>query len=392
MLALIFEAFHIGKRPVSIKRQLPKTGFLGQNFTGHLVVYNPNSEPLDLRAVQELPVQTKGQRTIHEWSLNSGEQDSRPFEAIPIQLGEMNWRFVYTRRLGKFGLAWWSRKLSIVDTMTVVPNILRNTIDSSGNRPLGETSSRRSGYGGNLLHMRKYEPGDPLRMIDWKATARRQTPMVRVFTADQYLEVILMIDCGRLSSLSTTRLTRLNHFINCAARLAQQAIDNNDRVGLISFAEQPLAKLPPVNAYSGLLRVRHLLGNLRPLSQESNPLPAVASLPGLIKHRCLAVIFTNVEGDYLQSSLVRAVKLLRPKHLPLIATLEDEEIKTLATSPAKTWLDPHYTLAAQEFEHSRREAIGALKNQGAHVVSATPDKLDRAVLNRYESLRARRRI
>ena len=89
---------------------------------------------------------------------------------------------------------------------------------------------------------------------------------------------------------------------------------------------------------------------------------------------------------------MRAVKLLMPKHLPLIATLEDEEIKTLATSHAKAWLEPHYTLAAQEFEHSRQEAIATLKNQGAHVVSAVPDKLDRAVLNRYESLRGQRRI
>ena len=245
LLALIFEAFHEGKRSVSIERQIPKTGFLGQNFTGKLVVYNQGFERLDLRAVQEIPAQIKAQHTIHEWSLHPGERGVRCFDATPIQLGGSTWQFVYTRRLGKLGLAWWSRKLSIVDTMAVVPNILRNAIDSSGNRQSGETASRRTGYGGNFLHMREYEPGDSLRMIDWKATARRQTPMVRVFTADQHLEVILMIDCGRLSGLNATRLTRLNHFINCAARLAQQAIDNNDRVGLISFARATFGETTP---------------------------------------------------------------------------------------------------------------------------------------------------
>lgn len=392
LLALLIEAFRENTRTISLQRQLPKQGFLGRKLTGYLLVQNQNPRTLQLRAMQEIPAELNGENSVLEWSLNPGEQRSRSFDTVPEQLGSITWENIYTRSLGMFGLAWWSKKRQITDTIKILPDILRHQTPRSGNQCMGETLARHTGNSNDLLHLREYQHGDPPRMVDWKATARRQTPMVKVCTEDQHLEVMLLIDCGRLSSLTTTWLTRLNHFINCASRLAQLAIDNNDKVGLISFAEQTFAKLPPVSAYNGLIKVRQLLGSLRPLSKESNPLPAVASLSTLIKHRCLVVMFTDVEGDYLQSSLLRAVKLMTPKHLPLIATLEDEEIKAMGKRPAKSWQDPYHILAAQEHQQSRQEAIVTLQHLGAHVVSATPDQLDQSVLNRYELLRARRRI
>lgn len=392
VLALIIEAVRENTRQIALQRNLPAQGYLGRKLTGNLFVHNQSNRLLRFRAIQEMPAGLGGNGTILAWSLNPGEQSALPFFAVPEQLGTINWKIIYSRSLGMFGLAWWSKKNNLLSSVIIQPVMLHYGTRYSGNHNLGETLARRTGSGSELIQLREYQYGDPLRMIDWKATARKQMPMAKVFTEDQHLEVMVLIDCGRLSSLNTKWLTRLNHFINCAARLAQYAIDNNDRVGLISFAEQPMARLPPVNTYSGLLLIRKLLGSLRPLSKESNPLPAVACLSSLIKHRCLVVIFTDVEGDYLQSSLLRAVKLLTPKHLPLIATLEDEEIKSIAKSPAQTWQEPYQTLAAQEFENSRQEAIVTLQHHGAQIVSATPDRLDKAVLNRYQMLRARRRI
>ena len=69
LLALLLEAFHIGKRPVSIERQLPKTGFLGQRFTGHLAVYNPSSEPLFLLSQPSIPTNSKAPTRCRNHSL-----------------------------------------------------------------------------------------------------------------------------------------------------------------------------------------------------------------------------------------------------------------------------------------------------------------------------------
>ncbi|MCP3858252.1 MAG: DUF58 domain-containing protein, partial [Phycisphaeraceae bacterium] len=66
--------------------------------------------------------------------------------------------------------------------------------------PGGEMNRGRAlkGQGTEFCELRAYQPPDPMRRVDWKATARKANPVVRTFEAERSQTVVLAVDAGRL--------------------------------------------------------------------------------------------------------------------------------------------------------------------------------------------------
>ena len=90
--------------------------------------------------------------------------------------------------------------------------------------------------------------------------------------------------------------------------------------------------------------------------------------------------------------LTRAVRLLSPPHLVVVAGVQNTEIAALANQVARDWLDPWVSLAAQEHEAARESHSVLLRRLGAPVVCAREELLEHAVLAQYEALRRTRRV
>ena len=65
-----------------------------------------------------------------------------------------------------------------------------------------------------------------------------------------------MLDIGRTSGVAIDRLTRIGHYVNAACRFAQHAVENEDRVGLVTFADRPLIALAPDHGQARGRRLR----------------------------------------------------------------------------------------------------------------------------------------
>ncbi len=391
-LALLWEGLLFKRLVFTVAREVPAHGSLGEALHGHLAVTNPGSRPLLLETQQLFPDGMAGEDELAQLQVPAGATALRPFTTVPTQLGTVEWGAVYTRSLGGLGLAWWPRRVDVRGTVQVVPSHLRHQERGIGVQDLGELSQKVAGTGKELLWLREYRQGDPLRAIDWKATARRNRHIVRVLTEEQHLELMLLIDAGRASSLQAGALTRLHHFANVAARLAEKAVCQGDLVGLVVFAEQPLRVLPPVKGHAGLMKIRSLLEALRPSTREANPLPATLAARGLLKRRSLVVTFTETDDSDAAGQLLQATSLLSPKHLPLVAGIIDPAVTTLHHAPAQQWLDPYHAFAAAEsLQVARRNALH-LQRMGAQVAVTSPERLDEAVLTHYQRLRERKRV
>src|SRR5262245_57923909 len=99
----------------------------------------------------------------------------------------------------------------------------------------GRHASRLRGRGLNFEEIRKYLPGDDIRQIDWKVTARTRKPHARVYTEERERPVILLVD-QRLGMFFGSRLN-LKSVTACelTALAAWRTIDVQDRVGAIVF-------------------------------------------------------------------------------------------------------------------------------------------------------------
>ena len=392
ILALIFEAFYARRAALGLRRELPPHTALGRKTKGTLTVYNHNPLPLKLNLYQPIPAGAAGEQAVYHMSIGAHGQQSQVFTWFPQALGELHWKTVYSRVQGFFGLAWWNRKLSVASHTTVNPDYLHRGERNIGIKKSGDYNKLRAGSGSELLFLRDYRPGDSVRAIDWKATARSGKHMVRVFTEEQHLTIVFAIDAGRTSGIQAGSLSRYHHYVNICARLAEKAIAHNDLIGLVVFADKPLLSLPPARGNPALVKLRHALLTTAPSTRESNPLAAASELQRWLRHRSLVVLLSDLDISDVSSQLIDTVRLLSPKHLPLIATLQDPQIAALAEQPAENALDPYNALAAMELSHMVRSTVLRLRRLGACVVTDRAERLDDSVLRFYEHLRQRRRI
>ncbi len=115
----------------------------------------------------------------------------------------------------------------------------------SGSVLNGRHASRLRGRGLNFEEMRDYLPGDDIRSIDWKATARTGSPHVRVFTEERDRPALLVVD-QRMSMFFGSRLNmKSTTAAEAAAIAAFRILDAGDRVGGIVFDDEQEIEFAP---------------------------------------------------------------------------------------------------------------------------------------------------
>jgi hypothetical protein len=103
-------------------------------------------------------------------------------------------------------------------------------------------------------------------------------------------------------------------------------------------------------------------------------------------------VLTDLDDATNADALARAVRLLAPPHIVLVAGVESREINALAASEATQWQEPWIALAAREHLLRAQRQRALLQRLGAPVVAAPAERLERALAQRYEALRRSRRI
>jgi uncharacterized protein (DUF58 family) len=365
--------------------------YLGRSETLDLELDNRTRRDLTIEVAPVWPEGITGEAVRRRLRVASRASAHAALAARAVALGLQTWPPLPARIKGPLNLAWWSRSLEPTGAARVLPDTLgpRGAMAASSEGPTAQTTA---GSGHELHHLREYRPGDPRHTIDWKATARSTRLVTRVFSEDQHLEVMVLVDAGRTSRTEIDGLQQFGHYANAAARFAEYCVANDDLVGLIVFADRPLATLPPARGARAVTRIRNALTELTPGAVESDVLAAALHVSRLVRHRCLVVILTDLYERSATSALAQSARLLVPKHLPLIAGVLSEDVVELAERAADDWLDPYRSFAAREYRRHVGANVARLGQLGAYAMTARARELDRKVLDTYRRLRAQRRV
>lgn len=338
------------------------------------------------------PADLAMERSVKVLELSAEGIGSLSVSATARRLGPFEWPKLRARQGGVLGLAWWNTTLSPSFRLQVVPDLLRDAERALDATAGGARAAARAGAGGEILQLRDYRTGDAPRAIDWKASARARRLISRDFAEDQHLEIIVALDVSRASGLAAGGSDRLALYINIAARLAQRAALLDDRVGVLLYADAPLAALPPGRGDAAVMRVRAVLGQASVRLTESNPVLAALRIRALARQRSMVLMLTDLDDAAMASALLGAVRLLAPKHLPFIAGVSSETAQALSRRPAQDELDVYQAIAAQRYCAGLSRNVNALRTAGAACVLAAPAALDAAVLEAYLDFRRRRRV
>jgi len=392
LLGLAYESFIASRARVAVVVEAASQWYLGRVNPVRMRFEQQLLRPVAIEFAPHAPAPFSLDFAVRTLDIPVAAPASLEVAVTPRRLGRFAWPAQRVRIVGPLQLASWSRRLDVSCEARVLPDLLRSAPQVQGLGALGNRISLRHGAGAELLQLRAYQPGDPPRIIDWKASARARRLISRDFAEDQHLEVIVVIDAGRSSAMRSGALDRFGHYVNAAARLAQYVVSQDDLIGLVLFADQPLLALPPARGMRAVTRLRQVLADAQVTASESNPLQAALRVRSLVRQRSLVVLLTDLDDADVASQLLGAVRLLLPKHLPFVAGLSSAAAETLAESAARDWLDPFESLAAQEYCTGLDRKVQALRALGAPALVARPEQLEGAVLDAYLRFRQRRRV
>jgi len=111
------------------------------------------------------------------------------------------------------------------------------------------------GQGLEFFEVRPYLPGDEVRSIDWKVTARTGEPWVKTYAEERELTLTLLVDTSRSMDFGSRRWTKREAAAQFTALVALCAARVQDRVGLDLFGEEPGLHLPAKKGTKHILRV-----------------------------------------------------------------------------------------------------------------------------------------
>lgn len=391
LLGLAYESWLISRSGLAVKIEAPEHLFLGRGASIRFVVWHALPRTLMLQAAPSAPEHMEIENQIEPLVVAARQRAVFTRRATPSRLGEFAWPHLQVRLAGPLGLAWWPRELKCELRLKISPDLFRSAGEVKGVARSGALVGTDMGAGAEVLRLREFRAGDPPRVIDWKATARAGRMISRDFAEDHGLQIVILVDAGRSSALRAGALDRFGHYVNVAARLAQFAAERDDLVGLVVYADRPLAALAPARGAAAVARMRALLSASRVERTESNPLYAATRVRSLVRHRSLVVLLTDIDDASGESQLAQAVRYLLPTHLPFVAGLSSAAAQAMASAPARHWLDPYRSLAAQEYCLGLDRKVRALNALGAPALIARPDHLERAVFTAYANFRQRRR-
>lgn len=173
----------------------------------------------------------------------------------------------------------------------------------------GEYHSIFKGQGIEFLEIRDYRPGDDIRAIDWKVTARFDHPFVKEFIEERDLNVYFVFDYSA-SNYFGNLVEKRRKAIELTATLMFSAMKNNDNVGLFIFTEDIEKFIPARKGRRHVLKLISSLVSHKPQSKRTNIERALSHVSNIIKKRSIIFILS----DFYNQGFAKPLKILKRRH------------------------------------------------------------------------------
>lgn len=188
--------------------------------------------------------------------------------------------------------------MQIKDIIRKVKQIEIRTKKKSEATLMGQYHSAFKGQGMTFSEVRPYQFGDEIRRIDWNKTARFREPFVKVMEEERELTLMLLVDISASMDYGTQTQLKREFVAEIAASLGFSAAGNNDKVGLILFADKVYKVIPPQKGRKHILAI---ISNI--LSADYVPAvtkvdAALEYMMSVFKKKSLVFMFSDFQDEY----------------------------------------------------------------------------------------------
>ncbi len=223
----------------------------------------------------------------------------------------------------------------------------------------GMIPARQGGPGIEFFGVREYQPGDPTRWINARASARnQQTLFVNEFEQERATDVCVILDVRRSSDVRVGDQSLLEHSVRAAAALADVLLGRGNRVGLLIYGSSFDWTVP---GYGKVQRERILHALARAQLGDSLAFAQLDDMPTriFVPRSQLVLISTLIDSD------VAVLGKLRARGFQLLVVSPDPVAFELSESPQLET----YALAARIAQLDRGQRLAQLRQAGVQLVN-----------------------
>jgi uncharacterized protein (DUF58 family) len=385
--------------------QLPKGVRITREFGGRFAVgaetevridvYNTTPRPVSLIVKDEYPPQMK-LSGLREARVRVEAQQSAAliYGLTPPKRGRFEFGQIAVRFRSRLGLVWRETRVAEAQAVKVYPNMRRAReaeLKALGARSLVASHRKSSwrGEGREFESLRDYVRGDELRHISWTATARRGKLTTRQYQIERDQTILIALDAGRLMTARIETETKLDSAVHAALALMSAAARAGDNAGLVVFGRRIKTYLPPSRGREQMEAALEALHAIEPEMIEPSYARAFEFIAANSKRRSLVVLLTDLVDEEGSRELLTSLRLLRPRHLPLVVTIADRDLKAVVREAPENVNELFTQSVAEEIIHQREAALRLVESQGGLALDVTAAALAPALLEKYMQVKER---
>ncbi len=252
---------------------------------------------------------------------------------------------------------------------------------------MGARMMRQVGKGREFEKLREYTAGDGFDEIHWKATARRGSPVTKVYQTERMQEIYAVVDVSRLMARRFGDHSALDEYLRVALLLGTAAEQRGDRFGVVLFHREVSRFLRARNGKAHYAACRQAMFDAQPEPVPADFFELAAFLRARVPKRSLLFLLTALDEPSAAESLDKAATLLGRRHLPYVVMLQPGGVAPVLAAPPEQ--DLYAGLAGHLQWRALRELELSLRTHGVRFHMVEPRALAARVLHLYDEVKQR---
>lgn len=378
-----------------ISREFGSRFAMGAETEVRIHIQNASNRSVSLMVKDEYPPQMS-LNGLREGRIDVDAQSTATliYGVKPPKRGRFEFGQTALRFRSKFKLIWCQTKAVEPVTVKVYPNMRRAReaeLKALGARSVVSTHRKTSwrGEGREFESMRDYVRGDELRHVSWTATARRGKLTTRQYQIERDQTILIALDAGRLMTARIEQETKLDSAVHATLALFSAAARANDNAGLVVFGRKIKSYVPPGRGRDHIESALEALHAVEPEMIEPSYAHAFQFIAANSKRRSLVVLLTDLVDEEGSKELLTSLHILRPRHLPLVVTIADRDLKAVVQQIPSSVKDVFTQSVAEEIIHHREAALRMVESIGGLALDVTAAALAPALLETYLRVKER---
>ena len=387
--------FRAAFKQLALRREMPVVVGRDLPFTVRLQITNHNDVPIQGEIRDELPQQAVPRLAIYPLHVPArGATEHATTLRIPRR-GRHAFGPVWIRVQGRRRLLEAHQQFECPGTISILPETFatRDQFQKDVGADLRLLDrmqrSRQYGAGTEFESLHPFRFGDDPRRIDWRATARQSTLVVRRFQIERHRDVMIIVDSGRLMGSVVGSGSKLDCAVDAGLNLARVVLASGDRCGVAAYDRQVRGFLPPVAGVSALRSLVDCLYDLQTQWHESDFTPMLAELRARQAKRTFLIVISDLADAETSQRLCASLCQLQRQHLVVFAALQTPLVRSIVRAPIQSERDGAKKAVAFRLLRDRGRALHTLTRNGVHVLDVEPRHLTAPLINQFMELRQR---